>query len=172
MNAKQKIILACVAGLLCIGVAWYLFSVPSTGPTDSSRVEKRLDDTAREQQKAADSIEAVSRGLEDSTDRAADIDAGLGQDQGRVESIQDRNAELETGIDSITERNRTALERLDEAEAGNEDAARSVADAAAAVDSCGELARRSAEILGRYQDGVSEERESPRENREASEKQD
>ena len=79
MNAKQKIILACVAGLLCIGVAWYLFSVPSTDPTDSSRVEKRLDDTAREQQKAADSIEAVSRGLEDSTDRVADIDAGLGQ---------------------------------------------------------------------------------------------
>lgn len=172
MNAKQKIILACLAGLLSAGVAWYLFSVPSTGPTDSSRVEKRLDDTAREQQKAADSIEAVSRGLEDSTDRAADVDAGLGQDQGRVESIQDRNAELGAGLDRLAERNSVALERLDEAETGNQDAERSVADAAAAVDSCRELARRSAEILGRYQGGVSEERESPRENRATPEKQD
>lgn len=172
MNAKQKIILACAAVLLCAGVAWYLFSVPSTGPTDSYHVEDGFDRTAREQQKATDSIDAVSRGLEESTGCATDIGAGIERDQGRAESIQSRNAELETGIDSITERNRTALERLDEAEAGNEDAARSVADAATAVTSGRELTRRSAEILGRYQDGVSEERESPRENREASEKQD
>ena len=165
MDAKQKIILACLVGLLCAGVAWYLFSVPSTGPTDSYHVEDGFDRTAAEQQKAADSIDAVSRGLEESTGCATDIGTGIEADQRRADSIQSRNAEIETGIDSITERNRAALERLGEAEARN-------TDAAAAVVSCGELARRSAEILGRYQDGVSEERESPRENREASEKQD
>lgn len=165
MDAKQKIILVCLAGLLCVGVAWYLFSVPSTGPTDSYRVEDGFDRTAREQQKAADSIDAVSRGLEESTDRASDIGAGIERDQGRAESIQSRNTELEAGIDSITERNSTALERLGEAEARNADAAAAVADAAAAVESGRELTCRSAEILGRYQGGVPEERESPREDR-------
>lgn len=87
MDAKQKIILACLVGLLCAGVAWYLFSVPSTGPTDSYRVEDGFDRTAREQQTAA----AVASGRE--------------------------------------------------------------------------LTRRSVEILGRYQGGVPEERESPREDR-------
>ena len=162
MDAKQKIIIACIAGLLCAGVVWYLFSVPGTGPTDSYHVEDGFDRTAGEQQTAADSIDAVSRGFEESTGRAADIDAGIERDQRRAESIQNRNADLEAGIDSITERNSNALERLDEAEAGNEDAARSVTNAAAAVSRCRELARRSAEILGRYQDGVPEERESTR----------
>lgn len=172
MDAKQKIILACAIVMLCAGVAWYLFSVPGTGPTDSYHVEDGFDRTAGEQQKAADSIDAVSRGLEESTDRATDIDRGIEQDQRRAESIQDRNAELEAGIDSIAGRNSNALERLDEAEAGNEDAARSVTNAAAAVSRCRELTRRSAEILGRYQDGVPEERESPRKDREGAEEQD
>lgn len=158
MDAKQKIILACAAGLLCAGVAWYLFSVPSTGTTDRYLVEDGFDRIAREQQKAAASIDAVSRGLEESTGRASDIDTGIETDQRRAESIQSRNTELETGIDSITERNRDALERLGEAEARN-------ADAAAAVASGRKFTRRSAEILGQYQGGVPEERESPREDR-------
>lgn len=162
MDAKQKIILACLAGLLCTGAAWYLFSVPSTGTTDSYHVEDGFDRTAREQQKAADSIDAVSRGLEESTGCAADIGTGIERDQGRAESIQSRNAELETGIDSITERNSSALERLGEAEARNADAAAAVADGR-------ELTRRSAEILGRYQGGISKERESPREDRAGAE---
>ena len=104
MDAKQKIILACLVGLLCAGVAWYLFSVPSTGPTDSYHVEDGFDRTAREQQKATDSIDAVSRGLEESTGCATDIGTGIEADQRRADSIQSRNAEIETGIDSITER--------------------------------------------------------------------
>ena len=164
MDAKQKIILACLAGLLCAGVAWYLFSVPSTGTTDSYHVEDGFDRTAREQQEAADSIDAVSRGLEESTGRASDIGTGIETDQRRAESIQSRNAELETGIDRIAERNRAALERLGEAEARNADATAAAADAAAAVASGRELTRRSAEILERYQGGVPEERESPRED--------
>ena len=169
MDAKQKIILACLVGLLCAGVAWYLFSVPSTGTTDSYHVEDGFDRTAAEQQKAADSIDAVSRGLEESKGCATDIGTGIEADQRRADSIQSRNAEIETGIDSITERNSTALERLGEAEARNADAAAAVADAAAAVTSGRELTRRSAEILGRYQGGVPEERESSREDRAGAE---
>lgn len=169
MDAKQKIILACIAGLLCAGVAWYLFSVPDTGTTDSYHVEDGFDNVAAEQQKAADSIEAVGRGIEESTDRTSDIGAGIERDQGRAESIQSRNTELEAGIDSIAERNGTALERLGEAEARNADAAAAAADAAAAVESGREPTRRSAEILGRYQGGVPEERESSREDRAGAE---
>ena len=155
MDAKQKVILACLVGLLCAGVAWYLFSVPGTGPTDSYHVEDGFDRTAREQQKATDSIDAVSRGLEESTGCATDIGTSIEADQRRA--------------DSITERNRAALERLGEAEARNADAAAAVADAAAAVTSGRELTRRSAEILGRYQGGVPEERESSREDRAGAE---
>ena len=162
MNERTKIILFAVGCLLCAGLAWYLFSVPGTGPTDSYHVEDGFDRTAREQQKATDSIDAVSRGLEESTGCATDIGTSIEADQRRADSIQSRNAELETGIDSITERNRAALERLGEAEARNADAAAAAADAAAAVESGRELTRRSAEILGRYASGVAEERESAR----------
>ena len=144
MNEKTKLILLAVCAVFCACLAWYLFSVPSTGTTDDSRVEKRLDDVDREQRAAEESIRAVSNGLDESADSAGSIAAG----------------------------NESLADRIESAERADEDAAGSVAEAERQINICRSINRRSAEILGRYASGIPEKRESTRADGEPAEKQD
>ena len=170
MDAKQKIIIACIAGLLCAGVAWYLFSVPSTGPTDDSRVEKRLDDTAREQQKAADSIRDVSEGVKASTDSTGDIADGIERSAEHAENIEREHEIAADSAERIAAGNDSIEERIEAAEGADRDAAAALDRAAAAVEQCRDLNSSSAEIFGRYASGMAEERESARTDGESSKK--
>ena len=150
MNEKNKIIISLVVVFCCIGVAWYLFSVPSTGGTNNNRVEQRLDDTAREQQKAGDSLAEVRRGLDDSAASIERIDNGLANDTERTGAIQGRIADAAASADSITERNCRIADKLTDAESRNAEATAAIDDAARAIGDCSELNRSSAEILRRY----------------------
>lgn len=162
MDAKQKIILACAAVLLCAGVAWYLFSVPSTGSTDDRRVEKRLDDTAREQQKAADSIRDVSEGIDASADSAGDIADGIERSTEHAENIERKHDSAAESAERIAAGNDSVAKRIEAAERSDREAAVAVDRAAATLEQCREFNRSSSEIFGRYASGVAEERESAR----------
>ena len=150
MNEKNKIIIGIVAALCCIGIAWYLFSIPSTAGTNDNRIEQRLDDTAREQQKAGDSLAEIRRGIDDSAASVERIDNGLADDTERTGAIQGRIADATASADSITERNRRITDKLTDAESRNAEAAAAIDDAARAIGDCSELNRSSAEIFRRY----------------------
>ena len=170
MNERTKIILFAVGCLLCAGLAWYLFSVPSTGTTDDSRVEKRLDDTDREQQAAAESIGAVSDGLDRSTESAGDIADGLERSENHADSIASRNADAAASADRIAAGNESLAERIESAERADAAAAESVADAKNQIDICRKLNSSSAEIIRRYTSGIPENRESTRADGEPTKK--
>lgn len=150
VNEKNKIIISLAAVLCCIGIAWYLFSIPSTGGTNNNRVEQRLDDTAREQQKAGDSLAEVRRGIDDSAASVDRIDSGIADDAERAGTIQDRTADAEASADSIAERNERITDELADAESRNAEAAAAIDDATRAISDCSQLNRDSAEIFRRY----------------------
>lgn len=150
MNERTKIILFIAGCLLCAGFAWYIFSIPSTGTTNSDRVEQRLDDTAREQQKAGDSLTEVCRGIDDSATSVDRIDSGIADDAERAGTIKDRTADAETSANSIAERNERITDELADAESRNAEAAAAVDDAARAISDCIQLNRSSTEIFKRY----------------------
>ena len=152
MNEKNKIIISLAAVLCCIGIAWYLFSIPSTAGTNDNRIEQRLDDTAREQQKAGDSLAEIRRGIDDSTASVDRIDSGIADDAERAGTIQDRTADAEASADSIAGRNERITDELADAESRNAEAAAAIDDAARAISDCSQLNRGSTEILGRYTD--------------------
>ena len=172
MNEKTKLILLAVCAVFCACLAWYLFSVPSTGTTDDSRVEKRLDDVDREQRAAEESIRAVSNGLDESTDSAGSIAEGIDRSESHAESIAERNADAAASAERIAAGNESLADRIESAERADEDAAGSVAEAERQINICRSINRSSAEILRRYAGGISEKRESARADRESAEKQD
>ena len=156
MNEKTLLFIRYAGyALLVIGMAislWLLFRDIRTGTEPDYRVHERLEDTAREQQKAGDSLAEIRRGLDDSEASVERIDDGITDDTERAGTIQDRTADAAASVDSIAERNSRVADKLADAEIRNAEAAAAIDDAARAISDCSQLNRGSTEILGRYTD--------------------
>ena len=81
--------------LCCIGIivivslfCWFVFGVHNNGGADG-RIGEQLERLADEQRNAAESLERVQRGLDDSTERVADIESRVREHSEAVGRITD-----------------------------------------------------------------------------------
>ena len=139
MNEKHKIIIYFIAAILGAAAVWHLFSDTSSRPDAGYRINRRLDDTAREQQRAADGIAEIGRSIADSQERAERIERELANSQERAGTIQGRIEDAADGIESAARRNAEVEEAID--------------SAAGEINKCIKLNRSSAEIFERYARG-------------------
>ena len=152
MNERTKIILFILLLAVCFVLA--LPGISLASPAQEQQIvtvsEQRLDDTAREQQKAGDSLAEVCRGIDDSATSVDRIDSGIADDAERAGTIKDRTADAEASANSIAERNERITDELADAESRNAETAAAVDDAARAINDCIQLNRSSTEIFKRY----------------------
>lgn len=111
---KYKIPIAICGIAVVTFTIWFLFSdIRSDGRTaDSVRTE--FDSTAREQQQAADALESVQSGLDDS--------------QSTVGRIEQSNNNAQSTTDRIAESNNAIKESVGNAAAANSESARLISD--------------------------------------------
>lgn len=153
MNEEKKNLIRAGLAVLCLGLLvaglWYLFAVPDGNTEHRDRIESGFDETEREQQETARSVDAIADGLRESQNTVDRIEAGITDSQRTAENVAGELDSIETG-------NRGAVDAIEAAARGNEAAERAVDDASNTVRECQQLNRESESIIAKYTGGVPE----------------
>ena len=105
MNEKVKYIAVIIGVIVLCAVGWLLFRDIRSDSGTADGIGRELDSVAAEQSKAADSIERIDRGLDDSAGTVERIAESNGAASATAQRIADTDRELAGTIDSAKNRN-------------------------------------------------------------------